>query len=67
MPSGLQHGVGWDDMRQKKLIRQKELGVVPQQQQLPVVDSFHNQSVMPGLQTEQHSFICQRGMIFRTM
>ena len=38
-------------MRQKKLIRQKELGVVPQQQQLPVVDSFHNQSVMPGLQT----------------
>ncbi|MGB0655750.1 MAG: sulfatase-like hydrolase/transferase [Pirellulales bacterium] len=44
-------GSGWDDMRQEKLVRQKELGVVPQQQQLPIVDSFHNQSVMPGLQT----------------
>ena len=43
-------GSGWDNMRQKT-VRQKELGVVPQQQQLPIVNSFHNQSVMPGLQT----------------
>ena len=44
-------GSGWDDMRQKKFLRQKKLGVVTQKQQLPQVDSFHNQSIMPGLQT----------------
>ena len=51
MPSGSQHGAMGGMICDRKLIRQKELGVVPQQQQLPVVDSFHNQSVMPGLQT----------------
>ena len=30
-------GDGWDDMREKKLARQKALGIVPQDQQLPRV------------------------------
>ena len=45
------YGSGWDEMRQKKLARQKELGVVPTDQQLPEVNYFNNKKIMPGLQT----------------
>ncbi len=45
------YGDGWDDMRQKKLNRQKAAGIVPNGQRLPVVDYFNNVRIMPGLQT----------------
>ena len=44
-------GDGWDDMREKKLARQKALGIVPQDQKLPRVHYFNNRRVMPGFQT----------------
>ena len=44
-------GDGWDQMRQKKLVRQKAMGIVPKGQQLPVVHYFNNVRVMPGMQT----------------
>ena len=44
-------GEGWDDMRQRKLARQKASGVVPQAQRLPEVNYFNNVRIMPGMQT----------------
>ena len=44
-------GLGWDEMRQKKLARQKAAGVVPPGQRLPEVHYFNNVRIMPGLQT----------------
>lgn len=44
-------GEGWDEQREKKLIRQKKLGVVPPGQTLPEIHYFNNKRVMPGLQT----------------
>ena len=44
-------GEGWDEMRQKKLARQKAEGVVPAGQRLPEVHYFNNVRVMPGMQT----------------
>ena len=44
-------GDGWNEMRQKKLTRQKAAGVVPPGQRLPEVRYFNNVRVMPGLQT----------------
>ena len=44
-------GRGWDEMREKKLERQKAIGLVTREQRLPVVDYFNNKRVMPGLQT----------------
>ncbi|RPF89749.1 MAG: arylsulfatase [Roseibacillus sp. TMED18] len=44
-------GEGWDEMREKKLARQKELGVVPAGQRLPVVHYFNNVQVMRGMET----------------
>ena len=44
-------GEGWDEMRQKKLARQKAAGIVPKGQRLPEVHYFNNVRVMPGLQT----------------
>lgn len=44
-------GEGWDEMRQKKLARQKVEGVVPAGQRLPEVHYFNNVRIMPGMQT----------------
>ena len=44
-------GDGWDEMRQKKLARQKTAGVVPSGQRLPEVHYFNNVRIMPGMQT----------------
>lgn len=44
-------GDGWDEMRKKKLVRQKTAGVVPKKQRLPEVRYFNNVRVMPGMQT----------------
>ena len=44
-------GDGWDEMRQKKLARQKAEGIVPWGQRLPEIRYFNNVRVMPGLQT----------------
>lgn len=44
-------GEGWDEMRQKKLARQKAEGVVPAGQRLPEVHYFNNVRIMPGMQT----------------
>ena len=44
-------GDGWDEMRQKKLARQKAAGVVPKGQHLPEVHYFNNVRIMPGMQT----------------
>lgn len=46
-----EYGDGWDEMRQKKLNRQKKVGVVPMGQRLPEVSYFNNVRVMPGMQT----------------
>jgi arylsulfatase A-like enzyme len=43
-------GTGWDDMRARKLDRQKMMGLVPSDQTLPAVRSFRNVTIMPGLQ-----------------
>ena len=45
------YGEGWDEMRQKKLARQKAAGVVPAGQRLPEVHYFNNVRIMPGMQT----------------
>ena len=68
-------GAGWDAMREKKLERQKQLGVVPAGQTLPVVKNFNNRSIMNGLQTgTEHIALpkwgdlpadVQREMVFR--
>lgn len=44
-------GDGWDEMRQRKLARQKASGIVPKGQRLPEVRYFNNVRVMPGMQT----------------
>lgn len=44
-------GMGWDEMREKKLARQKKMGVVPPGQRLPLVRYFNNMQIIPGLQT----------------
>ena len=46
-----EYGEGWDEMRQKKLARQKSAGVVPAGQRLPDVHYFNNVRIMPGMQT----------------
>lgn len=46
-----EYGEGWDEMRQKKLARQKATGVVPAGQRLPEVHYFNNVRIMPGMQT----------------
>ena len=45
------YGEGWDEMRQKKLARQKAAGIVPNGQRLPEVNYFNNVAIMPGMQT----------------
>lgn len=45
------YGDGWDEMRQKKLARQKAAGIVPAGQQLPEVKYFNNVQIMTGMQT----------------
>ncbi|GAB5406416.1 MAG: arylsulfatase [Aureliella sp.] len=45
------YGRGWDQMREKKLARQKAMGLVTSGQKLPEVKYFRNKRVMPGLQT----------------
>ena len=45
------YGRGWDEMREKKLTRQKALGLVAAGQKLPEVSYFRNKKIMPGLQT----------------
>ena len=53
-----EHGRGWDQMREKKLTRQKALGLVATGQKLPEVRYFRNKRVMPGLQTGvQHNVL----------
>jgi arylsulfatase len=44
-------GDGWDEMRQKKLARQKASKIVPSGQRLPEIHYFNNVSIMPGMQT----------------
>lgn len=44
-------GEGWDEMREKKLARQKAAGVVPKGQRLPDIHYFNNVRIMPGMQT----------------
>ena len=46
-----EYGRGWDQMREKKLARQKALGLVAAGQKLPEVSYFNNKKIMPGLQT----------------
>jgi arylsulfatase A-like enzyme len=46
-----EYGRGWDEMREKKLARQKALGLVAADQKLPEVSYFNNKKIMPGLQT----------------
>ena len=46
-----EYGDGWDEMREKKLARQKASGVVPKGQRLPEVRYFNNVRIMPGMQT----------------
>lgn len=45
------YGKGWDEMRKKKLVRQKSLGLVAADQRLPEVRYFNNKRIMAGLQT----------------
>lgn len=52
------YGRGWDQMREKKLARQKAMGLVSTNQQLPEVRYFRNQKIMAGLQTGyQHNVL----------
>ncbi len=44
-------GRGWDEMREKKLARQKASGLVSDAQTLPEVNYFTNKRIMRGLQT----------------
>ncbi len=46
-----ENGQGWDEMRAKKLARQKAMGLVAPGQKLPEVNYFNNKRIMPGLQT----------------
>ena len=46
-----EYGRGWDEMREKKLARQKAMGLVAAGQKLPDVSYFNNKKIMPGLQT----------------
>ena len=46
-----EYGRGWDEMRTKKLARQKAMGLVATDQVLPKVNYFNNTRIMAGLQT----------------
>ena len=45
-----EYGRGWDQMREKKLARQKAMALVAADQKLPEVRYFRNKRIMPGLQ-----------------
>lgn len=69
------YGRGWDEMREKKLARQKAGGLVSAEQKLPEVKYFNNKKIMPGLQTgTEHNVLpkwndlpetIQKEMLFR--
>ena len=46
-----QYGQGWDEMREKKLARQKSMGIVSPGQTLPEIHYFNNKRIMNGMQT----------------
>ena len=46
-----EYGRGWDEMREKKLARQKAMGLVAADLKLPEVRYFNNKKIMQGLQT----------------